>query len=50
MVKCSNKVLLSKTKKLFNQILDSGSYAKTWNSELILSINKHGSKKEPSNY
>ena len=50
MIKCSNNVLVSKITKLFNLILDSGCYPETWNLEIIHSIHKNGSNKDPSNY
>ena len=50
MIKCSNNILLSKITKLFNLILDSGYYPKTWKHGLIYLIHKNGSKKDPSNY
>ena len=50
MIKFSNNVPLSKITKLFNLILDSGSYPEAWKRGLIHSIHKNGSKKDPSNY
>ena len=50
MIKCFNNALLSKIKKLFNRILDSGYYPETWNHGLIYSIHKNDSKMDPLNY
>ena len=50
MTECFSNALLSKIKKLFNLILDSGYYRETWNHVLHHSIHKNGFKKDPSSY
>ena len=50
MIKCSDELMISKIEKLFNEILISGYYPRSWSEGLILSIHKSGKREDPNNY
>ena len=50
MLKCGQTFILNILCKLFNTILSSGKFPKSWSNGIIVPIFKNGSKNEPANY
>ena len=50
MIKCTSDLIINKIKVIFNLIFDWEYYPKSWNYDLKKSIDKSGSKDDPSNY
>ena len=50
MMKCSVHVLKSYLVRLFNCILDTGNFPRTWSESIIVPIYKRGDRTDPDNY